>query len=58
MTASFAFGQLLGPVVVALMNTFAADHASALRYALQLATACLVASAIYLWRRAESAQRH
>ena len=58
MTASFAFGQLLGPVVVALMNTFAADHASALRYALQLATACLVANAIYLWRRAELAQRH
>lgn len=57
MTASFAFGQLLGPVVVALIDTFAADHASALRYALQLATACLVASAIYLWRRAESAQR-
>jgi len=58
MTASFAFGQLLGPVVVALMDAVAADHASALRYALQLATACLVASAIYLWRRAESAQRH
>jgi len=56
MTASFAFGQLLGPVVVAVMEQFAADHASALRYALQLATACLVASAIYLWRRAESAQ--
>ncbi|MBR7791320.1 YbfB/YjiJ family MFS transporter [Undibacterium sp. FT147W] len=55
MTASFAFGQLLGPVVVALMDTFAADHASALRYALQLATACLVVSAIYLWRKAESA---
>jgi len=58
MTASFAFGQLLGPVVVALIDTFAADHASALRYALQLATACLVASAIYLWRKAELAQRH
>lgn len=58
MTASFAFGQLLGPVVVAVMDTFSADHASALRYALQLATGCLVASAIYLWRRAESAQGH
>lgn len=57
MTASFALGQLLGPVVVAVIDRFSPDHAAALSHALLLATACLVISAMYLWHRAGSCQR-
>ncbi len=51
MTAGFAFGQLMGPVVSAAIGRFTADHASALNYALPLSAAGLLVSAIYLRRQ-------
>jgi MFS family permease len=48
MTAGFALGQLLGPLVSALLGRFTPDYATALDWALALASAGLVASAIHL----------
>lgn len=50
MTAGFAFGQLMGPIVSAAVGRLTADFAVALDYALALSAAGLLASAIYLWR--------
>ncbi len=49
MTAGFALGQLMGPVVSIVIGRFTADHAIALNYALALSAAGLFASACYLW---------
>ena len=56
MTAGFAFGQLMGPVVSAALGRITADGLVALSYAMQLAAAGLIASAMYLWY--ESRQRN
>lgn len=48
MTAGFAFGQLMGPVVSAALGRLTPDHASALNYALALAGVGLILSALYL----------
>lgn len=50
MTAGFAFGQLMGPIVPAAIGHFTADDAAALNQALIMAAAGLLASAFYLWR--------
>ncbi len=50
MTAGFAFGQLMGPVVSATLLHFTADFSRALHYALTLSAAGLLLSAFYLWR--------
>jgi hypothetical protein len=52
MTAGFALGQLLGPVVSAALGRFIADHSRALIYALVLSASGLILSAFYLWRSA------
>ena len=49
MTAGFAFGQLAGPVVSAAVGRITADASVALSYAMQLAAAGLIVSAMYLW---------
>lgn len=49
MTAGFGFGQLAGPVVSAALGRITADASVALSYALQLAAAGLMISAMYLW---------
>lgn len=54
MTAGFAFGQLMGPVVSAALVRLTADFSSALDIALFVAASGLVASALYL-RHAVSA---
>src|SRR5262249_6619816 len=48
MTAGFALGQLLGPVVSAMLGRLAPDYATALDWALALASVGLVLSAVYL----------
>jgi MFS family permease len=50
MTAGFASGQFMGPVVSAALGRLTTDHSTALSYALQLAAAGLVIGAIYLRR--------
>ncbi|WP_081583513.1 YbfB/YjiJ family MFS transporter [Noviherbaspirillum massiliense] len=50
MTAGFALGQLMGPVVSAAIGRLTADFSAALTYALELAAVGLIISAIYLWR--------
>jgi MFS family permease len=50
MTAGFAFGQLMGPIVSAVIGRFTADFSTALNYALALSAAGLLSSAFYLWR--------
>jgi MFS family permease len=50
MTAGFAFGQLLGPVVSAVLTRWTADATSALHLALALSAGGLILSAGYLWR--------
>jgi MFS family permease len=50
MTAGFAFGQLMGPVISAVFGRFTGDDSKALSYAMLLAAAGLIISAIYLWR--------
>lgn len=50
MTAGFALGQLLGPLVNAGVARLAATEGAALRIALALSAAGLVASGIYLWQ--------
>ena len=49
MTAGFAFGQLMGPIVSAAIGHFVSDHTIALDLALALSAAGLLASAWYLW---------
>ena len=48
MTAGFALGQLMGPVVSWALGRLAPDYASALNYALLLAGVGLILSALYL----------
>ena len=52
MTAGFAFGQLMGPVVSGAIGRLSGHAPSALHDALALAAAGLVLSAAYLWREA------
>ena len=56
MTAGFAFGQLMGPVTSAAFARFTADASVGLSYAMRLAAAGLMISAIYLGQ--ESRQRN
>lgn len=48
MTAGFAFGQLMGPVVSAIIGVFVHDYSMALSLALTLSAAGLLISAFYL----------
>lgn len=50
MTAGFALGQLMGPIVSAAIGHVVSDHTIALDLALALSAAGLLASAWYLWR--------
>jgi MFS family permease len=50
MTAGFALGQLVGPLVNAGIGRLAGSEANALHIALVLSAAGLLASAAYLWR--------
>jgi MFS family permease len=56
MTAGFAFGQLVGPVASAVFARFTADASVGLSYAMRLAAAGLMISAMYLGH--ESRQRN
>lgn len=58
MTAGFAFGQLMGPVVSAAIGRITADFSTALTYALELSAAGLLLSAFYLWREVRRHHRH
>jgi len=49
-TASFALGQIAGPIVSSLLLHLPALRASGLQLALQIAAASLFASAAWLWR--------
>jgi len=51
MTAGFALGQLMGPVVSAGIGRLTPDHTLALDLALAASAAGLLSSAYYLWRR-------
>lgn len=57
MTAGFALGQLVGPLVNAGIGRLAATEASALRIALALSAAGLLASGYYLWRQYQQEKR-
>jgi hypothetical protein len=50
MTAGFAGGQLMGPVVVWMLGAVVPNAAAVLRDALMLAGLGLILSAVYLWR--------
>jgi MFS family permease len=50
MTAGFAVGQLSGPVIFGILGHFSASASSALEHGLELASAALFLSAIYLWK--------
>jgi MFS family permease len=50
MTAGFALGQLLGPVIFGILGYFSANASAALNQGLELASAALFVSAIYLWK--------
>jgi MFS family permease len=50
MTAGFAFGQLLGPVISGILGHFSANASGALNHSLELASTALFLSAIYLWK--------
>jgi MFS family permease len=54
MTAAFAIGQLVGPVVSGTLDLLPIGHSNALGYALQLAAFALALSAAYLWRHSQS----
>src|SRR5262249_701876 len=56
MTAGFAFGQLVGPVASAAFERFTANASVGLSYAMRLAAAGLMISAIYLGQ--ETRQRN
>ena len=49
MTAGFALGQLLGPVIFGVLGHFSTNASGALNHGLELAAAALFLSAIYLW---------
>jgi MFS family permease len=49
MTAGFASGQLLGPVILGILAHFSANAPGALNHGFELAAAALLLSAIYLW---------
>jgi len=51
MTAGFALGQLMGPIVSAGIGRLTPDHTLALDLALAASAAGLLSSAYYLWRR-------
>jgi hypothetical protein len=51
MTAGFALGQLLGPLVSAGIARWVADYTTALHHGLWLSAAGLLGSAVYLWRK-------
>ena len=51
MTAGFALGQLLGPLVSAGIGWWVADYTTALHHGLWLSAAGLLCSAVYLWRK-------
>lgn len=50
MTAGFASGQLLGPIIVGILGHFPTNASGALDHGLELASAALFLSAIYLWK--------
>jgi predicted MFS family arabinose efflux permease len=50
MTASFALGQLAGPVICGLFGYLMPDTFTVLHYGLEFSAAGLILSAIYLWR--------
>ena len=50
MTAGFAFGQLMGPVISSVVGRFTPDFSTALNFALDLSALSLLLSAFYLWR--------
>jgi MFS family permease len=50
MTAGFALGQLLGPVIFGILTHFSANASGALNHGLELASTALFLSAIYLWK--------
>ena len=50
MTAGFAFGQLMGPVISSVVGRFTPDFSTALNFALDLSALGLMVSAFYLWR--------
>jgi MFS family permease len=50
MTAGFALGQLLGPVIFGVLGHLSANASGALNHGLELASAALFLSAIYLWK--------
>jgi MFS family permease len=52
MTAGFAFGQLMGPVVTGAIGQLTGHSPSSLHYALTITAAGLILSAVYLWREA------
>lgn len=58
MTAGFALGQLVGPLVNAGIQHVSGGEAGALRLALALSAAGLLASGLYLWRVFEHDTRH
>lgn len=49
MTAAFALGQLLGPAIFGVLGHYSANASGALNHGLELASAALFLSAIYLW---------
>ena len=51
MTAAFAIGQLVGPVLSGVLDLLPGGHRAALNLALQLAALGLALSAAYLWRQ-------
>jgi MFS family permease len=48
MTAGFALGQLLGPVIYGILGHFSTNASSAFNHGLELASAALLLGAIYL----------
>lgn len=56
MTAAFAFGQLMGPIASGALGQLTTEYSTALNYALGLAGAGLILSAMYLWY--EARQQH
>jgi hypothetical protein len=48
MTAGFALGQLLGPVIFGILGHFSPNASGALNHGLELASTALFLSAIYL----------
>jgi len=51
MTAAFAIGQLVGPVLSGVLDLLPGGHRAALNLALQFAALGLALSAAYLWRQ-------